>query len=599
MRTEQNNIDQKLRQLDAQSLPDLSRQDQHWRDMQSLLTGDSAPAPAPRKIGYRWMAAVIIAAVLFTVYKFSVYNQPPASTATTGTAATIDSTAVQNLQLPPLPAYDTAAANSSVTFTNSTTPTGNLSTPVVQPVAKKKIQVSAPALTRVNKSGVNKPDQAIPAVSNQPDISKKSNPTLAGFFEHFRKAPQEVTINPAIDNLVKGKEGTALMIPAGTFNTDSKVVIQLTEYYSYQDIITAKLTTTSNGQPLESGGMLLLRAFSDGKPVNINPGKAIRWFVPDTSAVRMARMSLFNGQTGKGQAALQLVPAGMRQQGDTIAFSHETGDTTIVNWAGSRQDFSNNYLITSVKVLDLKDNPYRTRERKNGLVGFFRISSDAKLSRKALADSLREKYSYYKVKIRNRTDAGLFAVSGRRTTNMSGDYDYFLEDVGDSTWIPSALARRYRLKATDSVTYAVNSQSVVRGMFTKGSFRNIDLSELAGRYSVDVRELGWINCDRFYYTTGPKTNYIVNLGEEASGYYTILVFDKLKSVMAGTPNGNRVFFPNIPKGTPARVLSVGIRDGKIVSGMAVFPATSDYLDTIQFEETSPAAFQTQAAMNDR
>ena len=45
---------------------------------------------------------------------------------------------------------------------------------------------------------------------------------------------------------------------------------------------------------------------------------------------------------------------------------------------------------------------------------------------------------------------------------------------------------------------------------------NTNLNQLAKRYSVDIRELGWINCDRFYQDNSPRIEYIVNLGDTAS-----------------------------------------------------------------------------------
>ena len=49
--------------------------------------------------------------------------------------------------------------------------------------------------------------------------------------------------------------------------------IAVREYYKYEDIIAAKLTTTFNGEQLITGGMLHISAEQDGKPVTIDAEK--------------------------------------------------------------------------------------------------------------------------------------------------------------------------------------------------------------------------------------------------------------------------------------------------------------------------------------
>jgi hypothetical protein len=337
--------------------------------------------------------------------------------------------------------------------------------------------------------------------------------------------------------------------------------------------------------------MIHIQAFADGKEIRINPGMSIRWFIPDTSQ-RMNGMELFTG-TVENKQMLHV----RYQSRDTMDVS---GKLEFINWVPEKQSFSNGYLQTSVKVLDLKDNPYHTRETKKGVIGKFHISNDPKISRKELQQELKDKYGYYKVKLRNWGDDRHRVSLSRKASPISGDdYSVSYEDVGDSAWISSKLAARYKLKATDSITYTTNAVLISQGSYVKKSFANVNLNALSSRFSVDVRTLGWINCDRFYKSNEPKMDYFVNVGDTAANYYSVLVFEKMKSMIMGYPSGNRVVFPNLPKGIKAKVMCVGIRDGKTVAAVAALPAGGNSIDQLKFEDISPASFREQAAMIDK
>lgn len=70
---------------------------------------------------------------------------------------------------------------------------------------------------------------------------------------------QTFQIETSKDTMIVGKRGTKIFIPAKAF-TESNVVLHMKEYYNPLDILSANLSTTSNGQPLETGGMIFLEA---------------------------------------------------------------------------------------------------------------------------------------------------------------------------------------------------------------------------------------------------------------------------------------------------------------------------------------------------
>jgi hypothetical protein len=109
------------------------------------------------------------------------------------------------------------------------------------------------------------------------------NPKLSvyDYLQEFQKTIQEFQINNTNDTVIKGKEGTIIYIPKDCFITDNNkqvksVKFSLNEHYNFEDILTNNLTTiTENGELLETAGMILINADSDGKECRIKNGQSI------------------------------------------------------------------------------------------------------------------------------------------------------------------------------------------------------------------------------------------------------------------------------------------------------------------------------------
>jgi hypothetical protein len=88
------------------------------------------------------------------------------------------------------------------------------------------------------------------------------------------------------DNVIEGEKGTIIIMPKGSFkDNDGNVVtsdikIELAEALSQSDMLLSNLNTTSNGQLLETDGMLYFNATSNGKPLIINTDNPIRIEMP-------------------------------------------------------------------------------------------------------------------------------------------------------------------------------------------------------------------------------------------------------------------------------------------------------------------------------
>lgn len=89
-------------------------------------------------------------------------------------------------------------------------------------------------------------------------------------------------INPKIEQTIVAKQGTKVNVPANAFDVPegTKVLLKVTEVYRKSDMILQNLATVSNGQALETGGMIKIEAFADGAPIQLREGMALDIEVP-------------------------------------------------------------------------------------------------------------------------------------------------------------------------------------------------------------------------------------------------------------------------------------------------------------------------------
>jgi len=105
------------------------------------------------------------------------------------------------------------------------------------------------------------------------------------------------------NNVVESKNGTIVFVPQGAFVDQSgkpvegKVSVELAQPNSLSDLVLSNMTTTSNGAPLSSAGMLYVNANIDGNPVFINPDNPL--YAEVASDAEREDMMLYYGERSK------------------------------------------------------------------------------------------------------------------------------------------------------------------------------------------------------------------------------------------------------------------------------------------------------------
>ncbi|WP_373519697.1 energy transducer TonB, partial [Pricia sp.] len=107
---------------------------------------------------------------------------------------------------------------------------------------------------------------------------------MAGRNEKFQilKDPQIFILNTIRDTILGCKEGTRIFVPKNSFviknsgvPVSGSINFKVSEYYKLSDLLLAKLSTTSNGEQLETGGMLFIEAFQNDQKLELKQGNTL------------------------------------------------------------------------------------------------------------------------------------------------------------------------------------------------------------------------------------------------------------------------------------------------------------------------------------
>ncbi|UOQ54272.1 energy transducer TonB [Hymenobacter cellulosivorans] len=141
-------------------------------------------------------------------------------------------------------------------------------------------------------------------------------PSEARLHDLTLKASEYFKIDPTQPAEVHGREGTVVRIPAGALVDNSNRVaanpvwVEMKECYSVADMLLSNLTTvTPDGELLESGGIVLVRASARGQQLRLAPGQAFQLEMPGPAS-RRKELKLFYGQGGRGQQPVRWIAAG-------------------------------------------------------------------------------------------------------------------------------------------------------------------------------------------------------------------------------------------------------------------------------------------------
>lgn len=392
--------------------------------------------------------------------------------------------------------------------------------------------------------------------------------TSFGELEKIVVPTKVFAITANIDTTVFGPQGTRIFIEKETFQfadgtpvTDS-IQISLQEFYKKSDILLADLSTESNGKLLETGGMINIRATSEGQAIEIKEDKRIVVHFPKPEG-SYEKMNLFypaaNGGTDSSVTNWEI---------DTVSLVKATLDLSGWGYQWPGHDDSTEFEFTPKSFIDtgyywnpveLYINAFEfsksaIEEVSNHTDDFYGVKMRFDITKNGKVVNPRLET---KVTDKTRKELLAFLKSLPEFNPGRNNKGEIIERVGilgvsGGEMIPLYKSREAYLRSFDRKYKSFENKPI----------KNVDDAELE-YYVFSVANLGWINCDRFIEPNDP-VDFIVKAPTD-NNTKVKLVFSDLNGVLrAKVVDGNYVF-PNIPKGTAATVFALRKDDGNLLA----------------------------------
>lgn len=123
---------------------------------------------------------------------------------------------------------------------------------------------------------------------------------IEDLYAELKPASQTFCITNKVDTTITAKGGSIIIIKANCFNTKDNctcINIIIDEAFSMPDIVSHNLSTSSNGQPLISGGMISIEANCEKEKLKLLPGKEMVVMTPTFNVNPAA--GIFTGEWDK------------------------------------------------------------------------------------------------------------------------------------------------------------------------------------------------------------------------------------------------------------------------------------------------------------
>jgi len=422
-----------------------------------------------------------------------------------------------------------------------------------------------------------------------------------------------------------------LSIPANAFiNASNKsavsgeVKISVREFYKISDMLVEGLTTTSNKQLLETGGMINIKATANnGKDsLILKPGKTIAIAMTKSDDNYVDGMQLFNGMHDSSQINWQ-----PRNGIDGLAqswrfgknyFSANLPSLDVWNVIPDRVpkvkplliNAAPEYLQTEIKmtVRELIQNVGRVSKKANAYIdtlgnlicynfsglhqtfefpNIYSVTKYDNMNVNVAADvfltyqsHLNHLYYLKLFKMGKGKPDSLVTV----TVTLNPGLKLTSSDKLSSTYNNVVTVKEFRKKQRLNNLLLQNYENKMKCLRLDEEARMANLQKNPGQslqtaqnyFLMSTSKLGWINCDRFNNQT-EKVDYLVKLNEKAS---LLIVFNAIKSII---PSDHEGFFRNVPLNEKITIVGLRTEEGKLMMAMHETTVSREPFEKLEFK----------------
>ena len=358
---------------------------------------------------------------------------------------------------------------------------------------------------------------------------------------------------------VECKQGTRLFFPAGSFvfpsgkQADGEVKLIIEECYDLDEMLSAKLSTTSGNRMLETAGMIQLRAFSGNTELRLADNTRYNIYFP-VEGKRREDFELFYGYRDEAGVVDWKLEENSQPIDETTAVSQPIVNDCFVQISASQFRCG-----TRIQEMDYFNWPLMNGQNLNQwFVSNFNPDP-------SMLDDFCARRMYSQITFHLNQDGTFkdYYVSH----SSSDQYDRLLAEMLQS--MPPLDMKKFMPKYSDDHACILSfgrQQQTSSKQFVDRFKKRYDYAdedkklmdvatEDLNYYVFASTELGWINCDRFLPGDGPMVDVVVETPscENAS---VSMVFDKDRSIVSGIKNGNQFVFNNVPANRNVRLITL-------------------------------------------
>ena len=373
--------------------------------------------------------------------------------------------------------------------------------------------------------------------STNPSFTKQqtvSTTQLSDIYKQLDKTPQIFSITTNKDTTLICNEGTNIKIKAKSFISEKtgkeisgNVQISIKEYYKLSDILLAKLSTTSNGNLLETAGMIYITASANNENCILKQEQKIEISFP--AKKKKDDMQLY---TGNWKSDYQINWEDVTNSKDLNKIYSASEVHEMSTYPGGDNKLFE-YFRKNIK--------YPQKAKELGIQGTayigLTVDRDGNISNTKIIKGFDSECDAEALKVVKKIPKFIPAkVNG--------------ENVSVNFIIPIKF-RSADGDSTKNVAYTKNFEKT----YNDTTVQNAGVNNISS-YVFSSTQLGWINCDRLWKNnSAPKVNYFVDIDNSKNSDLKV-VFHRFKSIMDGFPENNLYAFQNIPSGEKITIVAI-------------------------------------------
>ena len=406
------------------------------------------------------------------------------------------------------------------------------------------------------------PQEKIKVPEIEENVEKEKHHITENSFNKRIKKPNVFYVFNNKDTLLECREGTRLNIPAYAFKApeNANIRIEITEYYQYGDMWEAQLSTTSEEQLLETGGMVNIKAFQDKSTstVQLQDGKTIEIQFPYTE--KKQNMIGFNGILEDNRIDWKPIQSSISAQPSVIEEITKDNYDLFFLEVDVKSQFVDNHKERSFDNYIEEELAYPvtlSEEKTEGIVMIsFVVEKDSSVSKIKVKKGIDKALDKYACKFIKNTKWKPALVNKKPVNSgmvVPLIFKYPEESV-DSDYLQKVESIN-AIELKDNDIYDTISNQKPEPVQTQTALLNY--------YLINTSKLGWINCDRFYRDKRPKITFRVKKPSDKNSVESYIIFKNIKSIMRGYSSRGSIVFNNVPAGAHVLLVTSYEENGKL------------------------------------